>query len=335
MTIQQDIEKLLVCARASINSMKEQNIDKYTSCVIHSDVILIYKRIEELAELLLKLSNIKPTALYPSSANDEEEDKSVTGMTFLEAVEDGKKARRPVWCKDEYVWFNYRDDGFASLRDQNGEIGDVCQQDYYATDWEHYKETKEVPREKTYMTFYQAIKSGEKIRQNAWNPDEYIMATRNGDLVDEYGNEFTPDDDHYSQKTWEYYEETKESLGKTSELNFFQSIKRGDKVRKKEWPAHAYVTINDKGKLVSENGVDVGFMRKAFYDCDWEPYAEEKKESEDGPVPTMDGHEAARLVMEGKTVERLSTGIYYSRDFYSPFRLVPRLLEAKDFVEVK
>ena len=159
--IQQDIKKAI--ANVECVHIAAQNVHDYVpTAVVQSEFIQIYALLKELAQLLLRLSKVKPTGLYPSSANEENEEEEkpkTTGLTFLEATKDGQMARRPHWISNTYICFDtniffdtkepYAD---YKLYDWQGEFASwVTSEDYHANDWEIYEEP-------VTMTGYEAVK---------------------------------------------------------------------------------------------------------------------------------------------------------------------------------
>jgi len=253
--IQQDIETLIEKIDEGSRCAKRQ--DNVSGAMTRALFIQVFARQKDLAQLLLRLSNVKPTGLYPSSVNEESETTpSPTILTLRELSKDGQRVRRPYWKPDEYIIVS------ASGEVVGGSINTECLCGTYAQldkcYWERYEEEE---KPKTIgLSFLEATKDGQRARRPKWKPGIWVKFFC-GELIDQSSSPANLREEHHRANDWEVYE--------TPE-----------------------------------------------------------------PTKTMTGYEAAKLVMEGKTVKQLSRLWIYAQRRNTVFGLTKENLEATDWIEV-
>ena len=160
------------------------------------------------------------------------------------------------------------------------------------------------------------------LRRPYWKPDEYIIVSTGGEVV---GGSINTEClcGTYAQLDkcdWERYEEKPKTTG----LTFLESTEDGQKARRPKWKPGIWVKFFC-GELIDQSSSPTNLREESYRANDWEIYRDKAPE----PVKTMTGYEAAKLILEGRTVRRLS---YPDRTIYS---LSKENLEAKDWVEVE
>ena len=258
--IQQDIESLSERINKAYADMHGANFG--SKATIHATISHVFIQQYDLAKLLLRLSNIKPTGLWPSSANDESETPPPK-PTLRELSKNGQKVRRPFWKPDEYIIVSDSGEVVGGSIATESVCGAYAQLDKCG--WERYEEKPKT----TGLSFLEAAKNGQMARRPHWEPNTYI---------------------------------------------FFDEGQHSD-----------YKLHDNNGEFAS------WLTRDDYYANDWEIY--EVKESES--IKTITGYEAAKLVIEGKTVKRLSSPWIYARHRNTVLGLSKENLEADDWIEVE
>ena len=269
MTIQQDIEELLEKIE------QEFAFADITPYHFAYDIRASFRGVlahqKALAELLLRLSNIKPTGLWPSSANDEPETPPPK-PTLRELSKDGQKVRQSFWKPGEYIIMSDKGEIVGGSAATDSLMG--CFPIMNSCGWERYKE-KEKPKT-TGLTFLEATEDGQMARRPNWTPNTYVF--------------FDMSDLHSDYKLHDNY-----------------------------------------GRFAS------WLTRDDYCANDWEIYEEPVKTN--APVKTMTGFDALKLVLQDKTVKRLSKPLYhygkYSKNAYTGTLITLENLEADDWVEVR
>ena len=251
--IQQDIKSLHERTGKAYSDTYIANYD--CKPIIRAAIRQVFIQQKDLTKLLLRLSNVKPIGLYPSSANDESETPLPPPKpTLRELSKDRQKVRKQHWAPGEYV-----------VLDSNGII----------------------------------IKS-------TFDPLHTNM------LIGQLG----------STDGWEQYEE--EEKPKPTGLTFLEATENGQKARRPKWKPGIWVKFFC-GELIDQSSSPTTLREESYRANDWEVYKDKAPE----PAKTITGYEAAKLMLEGRTVRRLS---YPDRTIYA---LSKENLEANDWVEVE
>ena len=328
-TIQQDIrtqieeiEVALRCAKGNVSGVMTRAL-----------FIQAFARQKDLAQLLLRLSNVKMTGLYPFSANESVDTSNSetlgnvspsinstanitdkTDVLWQGLGKNGQKIRKTFWSPETYVVVD--DDGkIINGSDNTRYLWGRMLATALSTEgrWEWYEDKTNTIADTTHVHEKQAPL-----------PSGRIFNVIDGEIV--YTEPKTDTDDHHEvQKVFE-------EKPKTTGLTFLEATKDGQKARRPHWDTNAYVffDVSDPHsdyKLYDSAGEFASALTRDDYRAnDWEIHGELAK--------TMTGYEAAKLVMEGKTVKRLR----YSDTNFSfnnhPFPLTKENLEATDWVEV-
>ena len=287
-TIQQDIENLLEKIE------QEFAFADITPYHFAYDIRASFRGVlahqKALAELLLRLSNIKPTGLWPSSANDEPETPLPSSkLTLRELSKDRQKVRKQHWAPGEYMVLDSNGIIVKStfyVQHKNMLIGQLG-----STDWERYEE-EERPKT-TGLTLRELISDGQKVRKVYWEPGDYVIFDNSGYVVNGSANKAR----HFGWTVfdlggvnWELYENPK-----TTGLPFLEATEDGQKARRPHWGHEQWVQFSG-GCLVDRSGEKPLLTEESYRANDWEIYKDKAPKS----VKTMTGYEAAKLVMEGK-----------------------------------
>ena|GEM_PF-845825 len=295
-----------------------------------------------------------------------------TGMSFSEALKNGGKIRMAHWPAYEYI-IQCGDERYRDEKGHEFSYDELsCTEDHYK-EWELFEEKPVIEDDESVLRFYHCESedsyllgqrhnhfyyarwkgTGFRFEMSRHLPWGETIATADGNYT--YPSEPKEMDFHLwlngfltqrlceaeskqvvkcydKDKTYRWdgkdfvplYEEEKSKTG----LTFLEATKDGQKARRSFWNDDVFVQFKD-AVLVEETGSGSPILRERdYHTADWEIF--EKK----NPVKTMTGYEAAKLVMEGKTVKRLiDANTFLIRNIAFP--LTKEDLEATGWMLVK
>ena len=217
----------------------------------------------------------------------------------------------------------------------------------YRWDGKDFVPYEEEKSKTTGLTFLEATKDGQKARRPKWKPGIWVKFSCR-QLEDQSCSPTNLHEEDYHANDWEIYkepvkttvEETPVPLQTAEEASvppqrqtLLDLSKGGRKVRRPHWHPGMYVILDSAGYICGGSAdTEVMFCNGIPINTDsadtWELFDENS-------LKTMTGYEAAKLVMEGKTVKRVSRwNVHFKAGGHTPFELTKENLEAADWIEV-